>query len=170
MKNFYEIEYGGKYSEIFISLNKQYDEYKLKTGLQNILTTTEINITSGKRFYDILRLQIVGNFAISKKVMLLLVNNNISGYIATPIKIRDRQEEYYLLQITGKCGQINRPEISGPVKGYDFDLETWDGSDIFCPIDSLVTLCNEKVKKIFNDNNVSNIEFTKIDEVEWYNA
>jgi hypothetical protein len=94
MKNFYEMEYGGKYSEIFISLNEQYDEYKLKTGLQNILTTTEISITSGKRFYDILRLQTVGNFAISKKVMLLLVNNNISGYIATPIKIRDRQEEY----------------------------------------------------------------------------
>ena len=56
------------------------------------------------------------------------------------------------------------------VKGYEFDLESWDGSDIFIPADTYRLFFTQKVKEILERNKVNNFKIWNTKDVVWYNS
>jgi len=139
----------------------------------------------GKKPYDLISCGFVQ--LISEKLKNLLVENNITGWKTYPIKIYDKKgnslKDYFGLSITGKCGSIinekseNRtmpPMVSGGPTyeariGLFFDESKWDGSDIFSPMGTYYIFVSEEVKTLIKQNNITNVHFEPISELENFN-
>ena len=119
---------------------------------------------SGKKFFDVIRFADSLNLAISEKLKKILEENKISGWKCFPIHIENQTEKYYVLQIISKAGPILNLEqvISYEAENREFDLNTWDESDIFTLENTLLFVCNEKVKELFKKNKISNIEINPL--------
>ena len=85
------------------------------------------------------------------------------------MKIQDCDLLYHGLIPTGRCGPLIRRH-KGEVKGYEFDLESWDGSDIFIPADTYRLFFTQKVKEILERNKVNNFKIWNTKDVVWYNS
>lgn len=156
---------------VLVKLNIDVDEKEIRKGFFSPINNL-VNgyIHEGIRMGSILRLQDPFNFLISQEIHQKLIKEKITGWKAFRVIIKDRDEIYFCFQITGKCGVLERPIKSGFITGMEFDKSTWDGSDIFSPKKTMSMFCNEKVKKIFEESNIVNIEFKNIKKVRWYNA
>ena len=140
-------------------------------------------IIEGKRLGDIMRI-IPGYYLVSKKVYELFSSNNISGISfsknITCIKWIDRKgvkipqtvSDYFYMTIEGKCGDVFLPngklipkcplcgalQCSTVIKTA-FNIDNWDGSDIFTHNCATGMMCTEKVKAIIEKNNLKNFDF-----------
>ncbi len=170
MEKFYELQFAQKRGEVFFKFLEEYEEQDLKIG--NFIPAKPLNvfISKGKRFYDFIRFQDPFNFAISKRVYELLKNNNITGWDSYEIIVEGRNDKYYGFQVLGRAGKLKRPDKPGFVIGCDFDYESWDKTDFFCPEETLALFCTEKVKKLLITNKVTNVGFEDISTIEWYSA
>lgn len=50
--------------------------------------------------------------------------------------------------------------------GYYFEESSWDGSDFFSPQGSFQIFVTERVKRLMEENKISNLEFRRVTEVE----
>ncbi|MBK7857002.1 MAG: hypothetical protein IPJ79_20800 [Bacteroidetes bacterium] len=76
------------------------------------------------------------------------------------IVIENSKEEYFGFQNTGIAGPITNLEA---VNNYEtefreFDITTWDGSDIFNWMEVCSTQCTERVIDLLQKERVSNLE------------
>ncbi len=167
--SFYKLQFALKSNEIYLeSLDKIKSEELFKE--ENFNEPLRVRISEGKKLYDIVRFQDPFNFAISEKVLNLLIEKEITGWSHYEIDIVGREEKYFGFQVQGKSGSIKRPFKTGFVIGLKFDEDTWDGQDFFNPNDTYSIFCTKRVKDIFSNNRISNIELKSIDTFEWYNA
>ena len=137
----------------------------------------------GTKLYDLINSGFAGIYLLSNKVINLLKENQISGWMTYPCNLFDKQKNevlgYSLFSVKGRCGPIDRlkserhikqyTQTGKPVdilKGLYFEMDTWDGSDIFSPEGTLYTFVNEKVKEILIKNKVTNILFDRITDIE----
>lgn len=170
-KEFYKQSFNTKKNEAFIRLIDNTDEQTIRKGLFNpINNNVSAVLDEGSKIGLVLRLQDPFNFLISEDIYKSLLNKKITGWKSFEVDIENVNEKYYCLQITGRCGLIERHENSGFVTGIDFEESSWDGSDIFLPEDTMMMFCTEKVKTIFDEYKISNIEFKNIKKVRWYNT
>jgi hypothetical protein len=121
---------------------------------------------------------------ISEKMKTILEENKLTGWGTFPIKLLDNKENeiygYHGFSVSGRCGEINynNSEIlykpyfeGGPIckfyKGWQFDLDQWDGSDFFIPKHIFTIIVTNKIEKILKTNKISNFRLTKLmdDEV-----
>ncbi len=125
-----------------------------------------------------------------EKVQNILSNNDIIGYKVCKINIQDSSklsekhlQELKEIEIIGRCYRIH--SIDGDVikhcpvckkvddserikadKGIKIIDEFWDGSDIFMFDYGLLSIIvTDKVKKLFEENNVSNVTFIPLEEL-----
>ena len=162
MNKFYTI--GGSYrrNAIFVDIESDYDEYEAFLDA-NIFKRIEENfkVSKGEKLFDIVQLRYDSfNFFISKRMKKILEENNIRGcdYILKPIdKI---EEDYYLFHVNGKAGKItNLDKINNlEASNREFDIATWDGSEVFNLKDSAVIVCTQKVKDLLDLEKISNLE------------
>ena len=162
METFYEIQFAQGKDEIFVEQLAEYDDQALSIGQFIPETPFAVKVSKGKKLYDIMRYQDPFNFAVSERVYKLLKDANLTGWNSYEITIEGRNENYYGFQVLGKCGPLKRPPEPGFVTGCEFDYETWDGSDFFCPEETLLIFCTEKAKKLLYTNQVTNIELADI--------
>lgn len=135
----------------------------------------------GSNLYDVLNSGYAGLNLVSVKVIELLKSNNISGWNAIPAIIRRfEQEKYYVLSVSGKCKHIDyskselffkKPYTSTgraikAKRGLFFDLESWDGSEIFSPEESMFTFVTKEVMQLFKRNKVTNVHFENVTKFE----
>jgi hypothetical protein len=117
---------------------------------------------------------------ISKRVVSLLQDNQITGWSTYPVEVFDRDgdllPDYVGFAVTGRAGDFQRDlspiiTVTHPwgssvkmYKGLYFNPLEWDGTDIFLVGGS--TIITRKVQKLFKKEKVSNIRLTPIMEVE----
>ena len=133
--------------------------------------------SGGKKTFDLLNSGHAGIYLISRMIFDLFKINNISGWNAIQAKISGFENfEYFLLTIKGRCGAIDhkksefilKPPLTPTGKpfvakrGLFFDLNSWDGSDIFTPDKSRFTIVTEKVKKLLIESKATNITVENI--------
>jgi hypothetical protein len=135
----------------------------------------------GKKTYDLLFSGYTGLFLVSRFIYDLFTSNNISGWNSIPARIRGYEtHEYFLLTVKGRCSAIDYEKsetfIKAPFtpagkpfeakRGLFFDLNSWDGSDIFTPEKTTYIFVTEKVKEILLKNRATNIIIENITEHE----
>jgi hypothetical protein len=125
-----------------------------------------------------------GTLIFSSEILSLLENQNITGWTTYPVTVYGAEGEVYKdyagFSVIGRCGPIKKelstkqtmpPRVpwAKPYEayiGYYFDLDTWDGSDIFVPEGTYSFLTIEKVKNLFVKHKFKNIYFDSITEME----
>jgi hypothetical protein len=119
---------------------------------------------------------------VSGKFIALLQENGFTGWTTYPVEVFDkagtRVEDYSGLAVTGRCGPVDRsksmsvleryPARTVPkLKGYFFDPETWDGTDLFMPsaeFDARIFI-TVAVRDVLRRAKVKNIRMPALDEV-----
>lgn len=125
-----------------------------------------------------------GLFLLSNRVIEILKNNHITGWNSLPAEIHMGKGEiindYSLLTIHSKLVKIEYEKSERVIKqpftptgkpiwisrGLPFDINGWDGSDIFSAENSLFTFISEKVHDLLIENKCTNIKFDKTTEIE----
>jgi hypothetical protein len=138
---------------------------------------------SGSRFDDLLNTGTVSLYLVSEKLKILLEKNGLTGWKTFEIKVLDKKgievNGYYGFTVTGRCGKIDdskgelitrRAVPDGPLaeyrKGLYVGLDKWDGSDFFCPEESLYFVTTKKAVDIIKANKISNVEFKILADIE----
>lgn len=151
-----------KRGAICIESTIEYDSWKVAKNPEILIKNNHFKIYKGQKPLDLIEYCEVHNFAISEKVKLLLERNNITGWTSYPIEIENVQRKYYGFQITGIGGEITNRDENGDVPMFEpieWKEKNWDGSDIFRLKSAGVKVCTEKVKRLFEENGITNIIF-----------
>ncbi len=128
-----------------------------KSNLVNLQGT--FRASEGTIAADVIRFENSLNFVISKKMKNLLDQNRITGWGDFPIKIEGIKDDYFIFQNLSKAGHIlNLDDVNNYVtENREFDLNTWDGSDIFNLENTLLNVCTERVKDILEKAKITNL-------------
>lgn len=170
MNTFYEILPDDKYGEIRVESLLPYEHGLLYKCKQLPVMSLPVKVSEGRRWYDVVRLQDIVNFTLSERVYRQLCEAKLTGWCSYDVDIIGVDKKYYGFQVIGSCGELKRPDQPGFIKGLDFDIETWDGSDFFSPQGTYSTLCTEKAHDTINAIGITNISMENIDTVEWYSS
>ena len=157
MNTFYNFQWAQKKDEVLFDPLNEYNEQKLMRGEFLVKDPFEVNISEGRKFYDIVHFQDPFNFAISEKLYEILIEAGFTGWQGYKITINDRDEKYFGFQVSGRCGELKRPKAPGIINGYTFEERTWDGADFFCPDKTLLIFCTDRVIKFLKANHISNV-------------
>ena len=120
---------------------------------------------------------------ISSRLQDTLSKEGITGWVTCPVELQDRMGEiipnYAVLGTTGRCGpllnsrsrRVTRTNYAGTGLmdvwlGYYFDEESWDGSDMFRPEGTRMTIVTKRTKGVIESIKATNIEFKPILEIE----
>ncbi len=158
-----KISYGR--SPIKIEANIKYDTLKNITKESPLIENNVFKVMSGTKWFDILPFNNSHDFAISEKVKNALETNNINGIWYFPIIIENYPDKlYFCFAITSIAGEIlNLKKINNYEDEYrNFDIKTWDGSEIFNLEKTGNIVCTKKVKDILTVQKITNIEITDL--------
>ena len=121
---------------------------------------------------------------LSNRVFDLFQENQFTGWATYPIDLYSKKNEritgYQGFSVPGRCGKIDEslskrewrgPAVPGGARykvwvGVYFDLNTWDGSDIFVPASSGLVIVTERVKTAIEKAKLKNISFERLTEIE----
>lgn len=135
----------------------------------------------GSKTFDFLNSGYAGLYLVSKKIIELFENNAISGWSRIPVRIKGYEGyDYYILTVTGRCSTIDFEKsesfIKGPFtptgrpieakRGLYFDLNSWDGSDVFTPERSMFIFVTKRVEKLLSKNKATNVIIENITKFE----
>lgn len=157
---FFTIRSQRKKNEITILSRKYYDKLRFVTKDDYENGINSFTIDEGKILFDVVRFADSLNFAISEKFKNLLTDNKISGLSYFPITIEGVVERYHGIVVTSKAGPtLNLEAVNNyETDNREFDIKTWDGSDVFTLKDSLVIVVTPKVKHLLESARITNID------------
>jgi hypothetical protein len=127
-----------------------------------------MSVDEGSIFMDLVGFQDVSNIAISRNFKDLLINFEANGFCLYQISIKGREFIYYGLQVIGRCGALIHPKEPGFYTGVKFDLDSWDGSDIFSPEGASLLFCTEKIAMEIEKAKLTNVGIRCLDEMKLY--
>ena len=119
---------------------------------------------------------------LSARVVGALSTNGMTGWEADPVIVeRSGQEfsDYSLLIVRGRSGPVD-DSLSGRTvlpppdggrampgwKGLFFNDSSWDGTDVFTPMDSGFVCVTRRVKELFEGMLFTNLRFVSLVDVE----
>ncbi len=170
MTKFYFLSNALKRSAIRVKSIREYNEVNLFLGKEKPTESFEMVVDEGKKFYDWIGFQDTSNHLISNKFYDLLKSNSISGWQSFDVDIKLIELVYHGFQVIGSCGELIAPKEPGFYIGMKFDIDSWDGSDIFSPEGTTLKLCTQKVVDIIKKNKLTNIDYELVDEKELYSV
>lgn len=168
MQKFHNILIKRQKGEALLKGLMDYNEKILFKAIYTPSEPFEMKVDEGRKLYDIVGFQDTSNFAISERLYNILQEYQITGWKGYEIKIDGITEKYYGFQVVGKCGKLDRPIEAGFYKGFKFDYNSWDNSDLFSPEGTTLLFCVEKVHDLMMKNKITNIMLTDIAEVRAY--
>ncbi len=170
MTNFYVISPSTRRIDLFYEVIEPYNDVELFNCTTSLSSPLPIKKSQGYYENDVIRLQDPFNFLISKRLKTSLLSSGITGWRTYDVEIDGKLSENYSgFCIEGRCGSTLRPKEKGFFNGIKFEIDTWDGSDIFIPNDSLTIFCTQKVKQSIDELNLKNMMVQRIEDYEWYN-
>lgn len=157
--NFYRFNGAYKKGAVRIAPLAKYNTLKILDDDTELNAETVFQVKVGVKMFDIIQFFDSMSFAISEKVKDLLEANNVTGWKCFKIKIEGINENYYAFQNLAKAGPIlNLEAINNyEAENREFDLNTWDGSDVFNLENTLLNVITLRVKNILEENKVTNI-------------
>ena len=161
----YRISSDRKKGAVCIEANIKYDDMEIFYNPKKIVENNVFKIYKGNKFFDLIEYCDPLNFAISEKLKEKLEENKITGWSCYPIVIDGSNEKYYGFQVTGRAGTVTNLDEDGfiPMEDIEFDINTWDGSDIFNLEDAGgIKVCTPRVKEILENAKMTNIEFSPL--------
>lgn len=135
---------------------------------------------------DIITTGLAAIWLISDRIVTLLQREGITGWKPYPVEVTGKGSApvtgYHGFFVTGRCGPIDPrrsvvktlpplyPGDEGEQVrlGLYFDLETWDGSDIFVAPNSNVVMVIQRVKELMEQNHIRGCAFDPLTEVRNY--
>lgn len=162
--NFTTIILGNAKRQVRLQSEVNYDPFHIFPYLQNVKDNNVFFIDEGDVFYDFIGDQGPLRF-ISDKFKNLLESNGVKGLSFIPIKIRESKLQYFALvetQVNSRCEYDSDDDrIYGT---FQIDFTSWNGEEIFYLKDSGATVCSLRVKKLIEDNGITNVSFEDLDK------
>lgn len=138
-------------------------------------------IRSGSKFKDVLDTPWMSVHVISDRLRHILEDNNVTGWKPIPADLLDKQGNivsgYNCFCITGRSGPLN-PKVAvedlvgkvpdaelPPYKNGWFDINRWDGSDIFLLGNSCSIIITERDYKLLKKEKVTSIECIRLSDL-----
>ncbi len=129
--------------------------------------------SSGKKMRDILDTRYPPLYLISDRFKNVLENSGITGWKSYPISLFGKKgnpiEGYNGFSITGRAGEMQKfnqlPSeygYSADSAGYYFDIETWDGSDLFNTEGSWHIIASERFIKVLEENKITACDYCRL--------
>jgi hypothetical protein len=127
-----------------------------------------------------------GHIIGSPKVIDILKDNRFTGWTTYPVEIYNKQDEklegYAGLAIIGRCGYLDATnskrvlvplypgvQPSWQMQGLEFDPDSWDGSDLFCPGDvQPIILAVDKVVQALKKAKVTNMRAVALSDYQFF--
>ena len=139
----------------------------------------EVRGDSGKQMRDVLDNRDTMAYLISDRMKDLLIDNNITGWKCYDIEMYDKKGNivpgYNGFSVTGKCDDMLKVDYDNIVedkrrgflaKGASFDINKWDGSDIFRV--GGWRIITKRVYELFKKHKITAIEMTRLtDYTSW---
>lgn len=158
--------------------------------LGNLKPTAPVRIDAflGTRPGDFVWCDPVPVTCVSKRVVDCFTEHGITGWAVYPVVLADRKglivPDYWGLSIIGRIGYLvgskSKLETREPVVpggptwrvyvGMRLDCTDWDGSDICVSRGRHAMWCREKVITAINDCGLTNAEYMRVEQIEWYEA
>ena len=154
----------------------------LSRGKSQLGKPIQFDAAQGLEAADFLWTQLVTPVCVSQRVVQILNENQVTGWSTYPVEVFDQvgklHASYHGLAVTGAVCEADYSRsvvVTKPppaprgrsyyvYKGLYFDEDQWDGSDMFWV--GRVRVVVEKVKKVFEQNEVDNVRFTSLSERE----
>jgi hypothetical protein len=181
---FYLLSDKGLRGALYVLPKTTLEDYKLFRGETELDSPIKFYPNVGEKAYDLVGSGYAGLDLFSIKIINMLNEQKISGWKTYPCELYDRGsnmiEGYFIFSVTGRCSAIDYSKsekimiqpytpqgkpVEG-IRGLYFDADSWDGTDIFTPKNSKLTFVTERVKRLFEKNRFTNIQFKKITEFE----
>lgn len=138
---------------------------------------------SGKSFVDLVGTTLPPLVLISNRLRDVLTSQAITGWTAVPVGIDVETSNggngYSLLVVSGRSGPVDdslseRTILSAPPdgessagwRGLYFDPDSWDGADMFVPINSRFICLTRRAKDVYHSIDASNCRFERLDSIE----
>ena len=159
------------------------DPYQLLKG-RPVAGPLVFSRARGRVWTDLIDTGLAVLYVLSERVLAGLSAERISGWARYEVTILARGApppcSYACLSVTGRCGPIDetlgmrvarmpRSQQGSPVtvrRGEFFDVNTWDGSDIFSPEGTGYIFCTPRAKGCLEKLDPTNLELTPIAEIE----
>lgn len=154
-----KISYGR--SPIKIQPQVEYESFEHLSEKSILVENNKFKVASGKKWFDVIQFNDSFMFAISERLKSILETNNITGWNCFPVEIENYPEQkYYAFFVTEVVGKLTNLKALNnyETKIHEFDLNTWNGTDFFTNKDTLNNVCVEKVKLLFEENKITNID------------
>lgn len=143
-------------------------------GYEFPIVFREVAGESGKQMRDVLDNRSLITYLISDRMRDLLIDNNITGWECYEIEMYDKKGNivsgYNGFSVTGKCNDMVKIDFENIIKdkkrdyfeakGAMFDIEKWDGSDIFRA--GGWRIITKKVYELFKKHKITAIEMTRM--------
>jgi hypothetical protein len=155
MDKFFKIECDSEIRQVSLAAYIEYEGLELITEGSPLRQQNRFFVEDGFRFFDVVRLGMGFNFAISDRFKKLLETNRATGWASFPIRIDDVPVPYHILIAAAKVRLV----LNAEAENYEFDEITWDGSDIFALEGSLSIACTGRVKQLAEAHGITNIKF-----------
>lgn len=129
--------------------------------------------SSGKKMRDILDTRYPPLYLISDRFKNILEECGITGWKSYPIALFDKKgnriEGYNGFSITGRAGKMQKfdhlptqCDYSGNTEGYYFDIDTWDGSDLFNTEGTWHIIASERFIKVLVENKITACDYCRL--------
>ena len=138
-------------------------------------------IRGGRQYKDVLDTPWLSAYVISDRFRQILEDNNVTGWKSYPVELLDKYDKrisgYNGFCIVGRSGPMNPKGALGdmvgrvpdaelqPYKNGWFDVDTWDGSDIFLLGNSRWIIITERVYKLLKKEKVASIECVRVSDL-----
>ena len=149
-----------KRTAIHIEPRVDYDSVEINQGNLILKENNVFEITKGTKTFDALSFTYSVNWVFSERVKNIFEENKVTGIEFYPIVINKIEEKYFGYFVTGKAGKITSLDSIGlpdMFEPYEFKESEWDGSDIFHFENCGGEHFSDKVKKILEENKISNL-------------
>ncbi len=165
------------------------DEYSFKSDWHALATgkalpsqTLQLKGCSGAALTDFIWTDSPPLLCVSERVPAILREHDVKGWGTYDVDIVDRKKQplpgYFGFSVLSSAGNLDfscsqivtRPPIipiGQPMEvyiGFTFDIEKWDGSDIFYV--GGFRIVTDKVKNIFKRSRITNVRLTPILDVQ----
>ena len=162
MTKFFRIINTNLKSTISVEPRFEYELFEFLTKEFLIDKDLNLNTSKGKKLPDWIKFQYsFCNYCVSEELYKVL--KNFKGIEFTKCYIEKKKISIYIVHVVTEVGEIlNKDDLNNyRTNKVEFDLKTWDGSDIFYFKDTRTIACTEKVKDAV-EGNFTNIEFEDI--------
>lgn len=149
-------------SPIRIQALVEYDTLENITTKSPLIKNNIFKVMKGTKWVDFMPFNNSFDFAISERVKIAFEASNITGVFYFPIILQNQPEKkYYCFGITSFAGKILNLERTNNFEDdhIEFDISTWDGSDVFTLEETGLKVCTKRVVDILTFNNFSNVEY-----------